>query len=121
MPNEQTGGRVFGRKSSNLPEMPSARPYVDARQAPRRESSAPGFVKVAGYRINLPCRIADTSANGARLAFTAVDAHHLPTRIIVVFADRTEIDAEIRWRSESECGVRFVSRFRRLPDPPKSE
>ncbi|MGD9806738.1 MAG: PilZ domain-containing protein [Hyphomicrobiaceae bacterium] len=93
---------------------------VEERRAPRKETKAHGFVRVRGYRMNLPCRILDMSATGARLQFNDANAHHLPDRIIVAFSDHTEIDAEIRWRKERECGVRFVSQFRQLqarPDP----
>lgn len=95
----------------------SPKDQVEERRAPRRENGGRGFVRLPGYRMNLPCRIADISATGARLVFAEVNAHHLPDRIVIAFSDRTEIDAEIRWRKEKECGVRFMSFFRPLQAP----
>jgi len=94
---------------------------VETRRAPRRPSNGRGFVRVAGYRMNIPCRIVDVSATGARLLFTEANAGHLPDRIVVAFLDRTEVDAEIRWRKERECGVRFLSFFRPSQTPSKSD
>ncbi|MGE0766234.1 MAG: PilZ domain-containing protein [Hyphomicrobiaceae bacterium] len=92
----------------------------DYRHSSRRESTGQGFVRVPGFRLNLVCRIIDISPTGARLAFTDTNINHLPDRFVLAFGDRTEIDAEIRWRKDLECGVRFLSFFRRLQSPPGS-
>ena len=97
---------------------PPQRNRPESRRAPRRASGSPGVVRIAGYRLNVPCRIVDLSATGARLVLMGTRADHLPDRVIVGFSDRTEIDAEIRWRKDNECGVRFLSFFRQAAKPP---
>lgn len=93
----------------------------EGRNAPRKASDTQGFVRIPGYRLNLVCRIANISSTGARLEFIDANAHHLPDRVVVVFAgDHTEIDAEIRWRNGRECGVHFTSQFRRTQSKPRS-
>jgi len=109
------GGTPQGEPGAPAAAEPGPPARADERRAPRRPSNGPAFVRIAGYRLNLPCRIADMSATGARLILTDTKADHLPDRIIIAFSDRTEIDAEIRWRRERECGVRFVSFFRQSP------
>lgn len=86
----------------------------EGRLAPRKDVVGHGAVRIPGYRMSLPCRVVNTSATGARLELVGTNASHLPDRIVVVFtADRTEIDATIQWRTATECGVHFVSLFRR--------
>ena len=88
---------------------------LEGRLAPRKAVVGQGVVRIPGYRMSLPCRLVNISATGACLRFLDVNACHLPDRIVVVFtADRTEIDATIQWRARHECGVHFVSLFRKL-------
>jgi hypothetical protein len=94
---------------------------MEMRRAPRRKDGGQAFIRSPGYRMNIPCRVFNISATGARLTFAETNAHHLPERIVVAFRDRTEIDAEIRWRTDTECGVRFISFFRRMTPEPKPE
>jgi hypothetical protein len=98
------------------PVSPPGRPAArENRRAVRRETHGQGAIRVPGYRLSLPCRIADTSATGARLELRGTSAHHLPDRVVVVFAgERTEVDAVIKWRTGHSCGVQFVSPFRTL-------
>jgi len=113
--NRSAQGRVA------LDEILSSRPRPagpaaasEGRLAPRKEVVGLGAVRIPGYRMSLPCRVVNTSATGARLELVGTNACHLPDRIVVVFtSDRMEIDATIQWRTATECGVHFVSLFRK--------
>ncbi|MEZ5817287.1 MAG: PilZ domain-containing protein [Hyphomicrobiaceae bacterium] len=109
----------FGCRSAAEPRVPPCS-SAEMRLAPRKEVVGHGFVRVHGYRLNVPCRIVNMSATGALLELTDADADHLPDRIIVAFAgERTEIDAHIQWRMGQECGVHFVSLFRKMESRPE--
>ncbi len=88
---------------------------VESRRSPRLPAFGQGLIRVPGLRLSLPCRIVDTSAAGARLEISAANAHHLPVRVVVMFVgDRAEVDAVIKWRTQRQCGVQFVSFFRKI-------
>jgi len=66
----------------------------------------------------IDCIIADFTKHGARLRFDA-DPPADASFVIVVWSSGLAFDAEIRWRSGCEIGVRFAgSRDLRRPAPP---
>ena len=93
----------------------------EMRQAPRKSTSLPAFIKGEGMFDPLPCQVIEFSATGARLRLTERD--RLSSRGTMSFSgpltllirlERTEVDFRVVWRHQSEFGVKFLSAPRRM-------
>jgi len=85
------------------------------RRSRRKPTALPGLITFKTMRLQVPCTIADMSGSGARLQLTASgaasfgDLEHLPDRIVLVLrADRMQVECEIKWRRPGSLGVRFL-------------
>lgn len=89
---------------------------TDCKRRARRKSTAlPGLITFTTMRLQVPCTIADMSGTGARLVLPAStaqtfgDLEHLPEKLVLVMrADRMQVDCEIKWRRPGSLGVRFL-------------
>lgn len=91
-------------------------PDADCKRRSRRKATTlPGLITFKTMRLQVPCTVADMSGSGARLQLTASgaasfgDLEHLPDRIVLVLrADRMQVECEIKWRRPDSLGVRFL-------------
>jgi len=105
---------ALNRAKTNSGSAPVAK---DCQRRSRRKATAlPAMLTFSNLRLTVPCTVADMSASGARLAFSADvqrqfgEMEHLPPRCTLVLkADRVQIDSEILWRRGGKVGVRFLS------------
>ena len=115
----QTAIRVREAASSPTPanETASAPELVGAnnRRAKRKSTSLPAMITFQNMRVTVPCTVTDMSGTGAKVAFTATvlaqfgDLEHLPQRFMLVLkADRMQVESEVKWRREGKIGVRFL-------------
>jgi hypothetical protein len=101
--SSETAKQRFSLRRS-LPEVSS-----DKRRSPRKKISTVGFLYTAeGWPLG-ECRIKDISSGGARLAHTLSD--DVPAEFLLSFSRDGKVRrrCEVRWRSEKEIGVRFLS------------
>jgi PilZ domain len=99
----ETDKQYFSLRRS-LPEVSS-----DKRRSPRKKINTVGFLYTAeGWPLG-ECRIKDISTGGARLAHTLSD--DVPAEFLLSFSRDGKVRrrCEVRWRSEKEIGVRFLS------------
>lgn len=86
------------------------------RRSRRKETSLPAMLTFHNMRLTVPCMVTDMSGSGAKLAFADTlqqqfgDMEHLPERCILVLkADRMQVDIQIMWRRCGQIGVRFLT------------
>ncbi len=86
------------------------------RRSRRKSMALPAQMTFHNLRLTVPCTVADMSGSGARLTLSGAvehqygDMEHLPKRLMLVLrADRLQIDSEIVWRRAGQLGVRFLS------------
>lgn len=91
------------------------------RKARRKQTSLPGLITFKTMRMQIPCTIADMSGTGAQLRVTHATAtaynnlEDIPDRLILILrADRMQVDCEVKWRRKTSLGVRFLG-------PPKPQ
>lgn len=93
---------------------PAAAEQVERRRRGRRRAILSGFLVLDDDRSS-PCRIIDISDSGARVKLPTVMP--LPPKLWLINAsDWLAYEAALAWRSESEAGLRFLSR-RNLKEP----
>lgn len=85
------------------------------RRSKRKMTSLPGTITFPNLRVQVQCTILDMSGSGAQLELTEAsqkqfgDIDHLPSRIVLIMrADRMQVDSEMVWRSGIRVGVRFL-------------
>ncbi|MFM9938315.1 MAG: PilZ domain-containing protein [Hyphomicrobiaceae bacterium] len=93
------------------------------RRSRRKDTSLPAMLTFHNMRLTVPCTVADMSGSGAKLAFPATmqqqfgDMEHLPEKCVLVLkADRMQVDIQIMWRRTGHVGVRFLSPPKPLPN-----
>lgn len=84
------------------------------RKSKRRATALPAMMTFKGMRVAVPCTVIDMSGTGARLELPPSsikqygDADHLPDEMVLVLrADRMQVDCDIKWRRGGRIGVRF--------------
>lgn len=93
---------------------PVAAEQVNRRERGRRRAILSGFLILDDGRSS-PCRIADISDSGARVRLPTVTP--LPPKLWLLNASEwMAYEAALAWRSETEAGLRFLSK-RNLKDP----
>ena len=97
------------------PEAADASAQACNRRSRRKQTALPAVITFSNMRLTVPCTVADMSGSGARLTLPAStaqtfgDMEHLPERIILVLkADRMQVDCQIMWRRAGKLGVRFL-------------
>lgn len=85
------------------------------RKSPRAASKLEGKAVLSG-RSDVPCRIRDLSATGARLSFR--NPIILPRQFSLRFGEETH-RATVVWQAGLFAGVRFQSPTRAYTPPPK--
>lgn len=92
------------------------------RRSRRKETSLPAMLTFHNMRLTVPCTVADMSGSGAKLSFPSTmqqqfgDMEHLPERCVLVLkADRMQVEIQIMWRRSGQVGVRFLSPPKPLP------
>lgn len=111
--------------SSNEAKREMLRKQADAfagdknkRQAPRKPSSMPAYLQVAGRHRMIHCKIMDMSATGACIKVLRADKHikedvsGFPDFLtLYITYDKVSIDCQIAWRlaEKNQIGVRFMS------------
>jgi hypothetical protein len=92
------------------------------RRSRRKETSLPAMLTFHNMRLTVPCTVADMSGSGAKLSFPSTmqqqfgDMEHLPERcVLVLTADRMQVEIQIMWRRSGQVGVRFLSPPKPLP------
>ena len=104
------------RIAASRAEQKAAAEGADCKRRARRKSTAlPGLITFATMRLQVPCTISDMSGTGARLtlpsstAQTFGDLEHLPDKVMLILrADRMQVECEIKWRRVGSLGVRFL-------------
>jgi len=93
---------------------PAADAPENKRRSKRKVTALPAMLTFQNMRITVPCMVADMSGSGAKLSFTAAvqesygDLEHLPPRMmLVLLADKMQVDCEVVWRRAGKIGVRF--------------
>lgn len=84
------------------------------RKSKRRNTALPAMMTFKGMRVAVPCTVIDMSGTGARLELPPAslkqygDADHLPDEMVLVLrADRMQVDCDVKWRRGGKIGVRF--------------
>ncbi len=84
------------------------------RKSKRRTTALPAMMTFKAMRVSVPCTVVDMSGTGARLELPPAslkqygDADHLPDEMVLVLrADRMQVDCEVKWRRGGKIGVRF--------------
>jgi hypothetical protein len=114
---------TFGRRPVRAMPMakPVARSGKEQRRAVRKPLMSPGVIKLPGFRLTVPCVLAEMSSSGASASVTASgsrirQAADLPDHVILVLAnERMEVDGQIVWRSGNRFGVKLRSMLRPVP------
>ncbi|MBS0243272.1 MAG: PilZ domain-containing protein [Proteobacteria bacterium] len=105
--------RIAAQKAA---EMAAKEVADNKRNSARKKTTLPGVLLFRGMRMQMPCTIADLSGTGARVSFPRTVAaqygelEHLPDDLILVIrADRVEVDCKVMWRRQGSMGLRFLS------------
>jgi len=80
---------------------------MQTRQKPRKTLTVPGRYST-GRGDQAQVRLSDLSVSGCRFA-VAGDAPPSGSLVQVIIADRGPYRAEVKWRSDDEIGVHFVT------------
>lgn len=85
------------------------------RRSRRRSTALPAIMSFQNMRVTVPCQVTDMSGTGAKLELPPSsikqfgDAEHLPSRLVLVLkADRMQVECEVKWRRAGKIGVRFL-------------
>jgi len=86
------------------------------RRSRRRSTALPALMAFHNMRVTVPCTVTDMSGTGARLELPPSsikqfgDGEHLPDRLMLVLkADRMQVECEVKWRRAGRIGVRFLA------------
>ena len=97
------------------------------RRSRRKGTALPGMLAFHNMRLTVPCTVADMSGSGAKLSFPSTmqqqfgDMEHLPEKCILVLkADRMQVDVQVMWRRTGQIGVKFLSPPRPVAPPSDS-
>ena len=93
---------------------PAAAEQVERRRRGRQRAILSGFLVLDDGRSS-PCRIVDISDSGARVKLPTVMLLP-PTLWLINASDWLAYEAALAWRSETEAGLRFLSK-RNLKEP----
>ena len=117
-PAERRQDRRGNRHQNQQPENEGAGNHEAVRRDGREKRKAttlPGTITFPNMRVQVPCTILDMSGSGAQLGLTEAsqkefgDIDHLPDRIVLIMrADRMQVDSQIVWRRGVKVGVRFL-------------
>ncbi len=97
----------------------AVKPVVDDqacnRRSKRKSTSLASMITFTGMRTSIACTVEDMSLSGAKIAFskalldTMGDMEHLPDRLVLVLrADRMQVQCEVKWRRAGKIGLRFL-------------
>lgn len=91
-------------------------PDAGNRKSRRRQTALAATMGFHDMRVTLPCTVTDMSGTGARLELSPAivkqvgDGDHLSSQMLLILkADRMQVDCEIKWRRSGRIGVRFLS------------
>ena len=111
--------RVLGDNAAARAALAQAGPALDnQRNAPRKPSRLPGYVKVDGRQRMISCTVKDMSATGACVRvdpgdrYLSEDVFSFPDYItLFITYDRVRVECQIVWRraESNEIGVQFSS------------
>lgn len=122
----QTRMKTMALARANAKAASDADSEACKRRSRRKETALPAMLTFHNMRLTVPCTVADMSGSGAKLSFPSTmqqqfgDMEHLPEKCILVLkADRLQVDVQIMWRRQGKIGVRFLTPPR--PMAPASE
>ncbi len=122
----QTRMKAMALARANAKTASDANAEACKRRSRRKDTALPAMLTFHNMRLTVPCTVADMSGSGAKLSFPTTmqqqfgDMEHLPDKCILVLkADRLQVDVQIMWRRQGKIGVRFLTPPR--PMAPSSE
>jgi hypothetical protein len=95
---------------------------VDRRAAERRSTRTLGYLVGAQEGYEQECIVLDVSSSGAKLQFGAAiagtawlaeQAHDAAILRLIFRNDGQEVECRLTWSKDNQCGVTFVSPFRK--------